>query len=104
VPAAHVLFVLRAVALAAVRGRHGLVDDETPVLQLVLSLNRLMTVQARHPSFVVPAHLEFVDDCRSLLPMTFSALSRGTRERRGRMDQFDIWPPRMQQNCRHDER
>jgi hypothetical protein len=80
VPAAKELLVYVFVAAAAVPSRQLRTDYETVMIFLVLSLGRLVAIQAIHALLRVPAHLVFVDHGILCPGMTFGALPAGAHE------------------------
>src|SRR5262245_41680814 len=109
VAAAEELLVLRLVAPAAVRGRHGLRNHEAVVFDVPLVLRRLVALQAAHALGGVGAQLVLVDDrvvprgvTLRALPRRADQLRRGLRRLAGRALAVDQKPGEYQPEADHE--
>ena len=89
-PASQELLVFGCVTRRTVLGRQMLRDDEALMVQLLLSVLRLMTVEAIDPFCRMSTCFELVNHRGSLLAMAFCAFSGGLNKARRGLPYFHL--------------
>jgi hypothetical protein len=101
-PASQVLTVLAFVTLTAVGSCQLSSDLEAPVIESLLVLRGLMTIETVDAFPCVSAEFELMNNSGCLLRVTGSALASGADEIRARLRQVRGWASLVEQDSRND--
>lgn len=102
--AAQEFLVLVLMTGTAIARREVIADDETMMVDFLLTACWLVAVKTIHAFPGMDRHFIFVNDGILQARMTLGALARGTHKIRGRLLGFSFWPRPIDQKSRHNQR